>query len=121
MQAVSGRQLPAGRRLRDYGDDDQMYFGLMLGTYGGNKSGGALQEEHRASWRGDEINLQTGQFLATPSTGSIRAALDALRLFGYKHGGSYTDSYNSGNGGDACGLASNTDPLNSFTEGNCST
>ncbi|HNI22113.1 MAG TPA: PilC/PilY family type IV pilus protein [Plasticicumulans sp.] len=118
-QYPDGSYRPVGV-LQDYGDDDQMYFGLMLGTYGGNKSGGALRK-NIASWRGDEINLQTGQFLATPSTGSIRAALDALRLFGYKHGGSYTDSYNSGNGGDACGLASNTDPLNSFTEGNCST
>lgn len=80
--------------LHKYGETDQIYFGLMTGSYGRNKSGGVLRKN--ASSFTDEVNLATGQF-ATPESGGpgIVATLDAMRIVRYDfREGHYNNSDN---------------------------
>lgn len=105
----NGDYKPVGL-LQDYGDSDQMYFGLLTGSYGANKSGGVLRK-NLSSWR-DEINATTGQFV-TPSSGQgIQRTLSALRIYGYRHS---DGTYFGTTGSDNCSWG-----LSSFSNGNCS-
>jgi len=91
--------------LHDYGEYDQIRFGLMTGSYQRNKSGGVLRK-NVASF-GDEVNTRTdGTFTGVDG---IVATLDRFRITRY----SYSD-----------GLYNNTDNClwgrSSFNEGSCS-
>lgn len=80
--------------LHKYGEDDQIYFGLMTGSYAKNKSGGVLRKN--ASSFTDEVDMATGQFV-TPGDGGpgIVATLDAMRIVRYDFNqGHYNDSDN---------------------------
>ncbi|MGY6555633.1 MAG: pilus assembly protein [Wenzhouxiangella sp.] len=73
--------------LQEFGADGRLRFGLMTGSFSRHVSGGVLRKNMGTF--GDEVNLQTGQFL-NPADSIVRS-LDALRIFGYNHGtGEYT-------------------------------
>ncbi len=104
--------------LQVYGDDDQIFFGLVTGSYTKNISGGVLRK-NAASFT-DEINEADGTF---SSANGIVHNLNKLRLYGYDYSdGTYI-------GRDNCtyqqtglvtsgGSTSQGHPAN---EGNCST
>lgn len=102
-----GNLKPVGL-LQEYGDDSQILFGLMTGSFQHNKSGGVLRKNVSAIT--DEINTDSdGTFKTAPGTGNIINNLDALRVSGYEHNPGY---YNIA---DNCSWG-----LNTFTNGNCS-
>lgn len=103
----NGNYKPAGL-LQKYGENDQMRFGLITGSYGKNKSGGVLRKG--ISNFANEVNKDTdGTFIAID--GLVRS-LNAARLYGY----SYRDGkYDHSSLGDNCPWA-----ISSFTDGNCS-
>jgi type IV pilus assembly protein PilY1 len=104
---VGGSLKPIGV-LQRFGEDGNMDFGLMTGSYSKNLSGGTLRK-NVSSFR-DEINPLTGQFV-TPTTGSIIRSLDVLRLFGYNHD---TGLYSGA--GDDCGVGVRKDQM---VDGRC--
>ncbi|WP_020674726.1 PilC/PilY family type IV pilus protein [Geopsychrobacter electrodiphilus] len=109
-QYPSGDYKPVGL-LQVHGENDNLEFGLMTGSYKKNKSGGVLRKN--ISSISDEINVTTdGTFTAAPSAGSIIATLNKLRLYGYNQS---TGTYNDSGSGDNCSWG-----LSSFTDGNCS-
>jgi type IV pilus assembly protein PilY1 len=83
-------QKPTGV-LHEFGENDQMHFGLMSGSYDRNLAGGVLRKN--VSSFGDEINPETGQF--TSIAGIVRT-IDAFRVQGF--GGNY--QYDCGWPGD---------------------
>lgn len=97
--------------LQVYGDDDQMYFGMMAGTYHRHTNGGELLREMGSMT--DEINVDTnGTFktVASAAGGSVAnnsasGAINAwslYRIVGYYHGdGTYGGEPNF-NSGDKC-------------------
>jgi type IV pilus assembly protein PilY1 len=89
----SGNYKPVGL-LQQYGDDDQIFFGLLSGSYLNNKSGGVLRKNISAF--GDELNVGTdGTFKDAPTSGGIVSSLNLLRMYGYGTNGVYTrDSEN---------------------------
>lgn len=93
-----GNYKPVGL-LQIYGDDEQLLFGLMTGSYTYNKSGGVLRKNVRSML--DEINVDSdGTFKTPPSTGNIVETLNKMRLYGYDHTeGTYNSSLS---GGDNC-------------------
>jgi len=101
-----GNYKPVGL-LQQYGDDDQIFFGLLSGSYLKNKSGGALRKNISAF--GDEVNVGTdGTFKDAPTSGGIVSSLNLLRMYGYNTDGVYTrDAENCSFG------------LNSFLDGRC--
>ncbi|WP_428819016.1 pilus assembly protein [Microbulbifer sp. MCCC 1A16149] len=100
----NGNQKPTGL-LQKYGEDGDILFGLLTGSYGKNKSGGVLRKN--VSSLADEVNVSTdGTF--TSAIGIVKT-LDLLRIYGYD----YDDGvYNSA---DSCPWG-----RSSFTDGNCS-
>tara|TARA_R110002074_G_C12554560_1_gene666953 strand:+ start:2949 stop:7667 length:4719 start_codon:yes stop_codon:yes gene_type:complete len=89
-QYPDGNYKPVGL-LQQYGDDDQILFGLLGGSYLKNKSGGALRKNITPF--SDELNVGTdGTFRTAPSSGSIVDSLNLLRMYGYASGGTYTQS-----------------------------
>ncbi len=101
-----GNSKPIGL-LQEYGDDGQIHFGLMTGSFQRNKSGGTLRKNIGSMT--DEINVTTnGTFKAAPAAGNIIAALSSLRVSGYDHDPGY---YNSS---DNCSWG-----LSSFPNGQC--
>ncbi|MGA9828509.1 MAG: PA14 domain-containing protein, partial [Rhodanobacteraceae bacterium] len=62
--------------MHDYGETDQMMFGLISGSFMHNKQGGVLRKQ-MGSFK-DEINFDTGQFV-TPKKGLI-ATLDGIKI-----------------------------------------
>jgi type IV pilus assembly protein PilY1 len=93
--------------LQQYGDDDQILFGLLSGSYLKNKSGGVLRKN--VSNFGDEVNALTdGTFKAAPSTGGIVNSLNLLRIYGYGTDGLYTRN------AENCSFG-----LSSFADGRC--
>ncbi|MDZ7826812.1 MAG: hypothetical protein U5R48_13290 [Gammaproteobacteria bacterium] len=58
-----------------------MAFGLMSGSYGRNKSGGALRK-NIASFR-DEVDVDGDGTFRSPAGGSIVGAIDRFRVFGF--------------------------------------
>lgn len=106
----SGNYKPTGL-LHEYGENGELQFGLMTGSYQKNKSGGVLRK-NISSFR-DEVNVTTdGTFT---NAAGIVDALDRMRLSRYYYG--------TGNG-DGDGLYNNTDSCpwgqTSFAEGKCS-
>lgn len=70
--------------LQTYGDNDDMRFGLLTGSYNKNKSGGVLRKN--ISSLADEVNSATdGTFKTAPSTGGIISTLNNLRIYGYRN------------------------------------
>lgn len=110
----SGHSKPIGL-LQEYGELDTIHFGLLTGSYGKNKSGGALRKNVGSMT--DEIDPQTGQIInpyknpSRPTLGrkdSIIRTLNALTIYGYNHNdGQYNVS-------DNCAWG-----LSSFTNGRC--
>lgn len=111
---TSNHKKPTGL-LQEFGERQELYFGLITGTYGKNKSGGVLRKNIGDML--DEINTTTnGTFKSAPAAGAIIDTLNKLRLYGYSYNtgdqGSYTMEYG---GGDSCSYQ-----LSSFAEGKCS-
>ena len=67
---------------------DQLYFGLMTGSYSKNVSGGVLRKNIKSFI--DEINPVNGTFM-TGANGIVHN-MDRLRIHGYNYSGSYTSS-----------------------------
>lgn len=87
-QYPSGNHKPVGL-LQQYGDNEEILFGLLSGSYERNKSGGVLRKN--VSGFSDELNVGTdGTFLdSAPATGSIVDTLNVLRMYGYNASGVY--------------------------------
>lgn len=85
----SGAYKPTGI-LHDYGESEQMMFGLITGSQRNNLDGGVLRR-NVLNFK-DEIDPNTGQFLATVN-GIVRN-LDRLRMIGGGYGGGGTDNLN---------------------------
>ncbi len=97
---------PAGL-LQEYGEDDSIYFGLMTGTWGKNKSGGVLRKN--ASSFSDEVN-DDGSFRETPANGGIINTLNQVSIYGYSW---WNGTYNNASVAN-CAWASD-----SFVDGQC--
>ncbi|MFA5983500.1 MAG: PilC/PilY family type IV pilus protein [Methylococcaceae bacterium] len=109
-QYPSGALKPTGL-LQTYGDNDDIRFGLVTGSYGKNKSGGVLRKN--ISSMTDEINVTTdGTFKTVPSAGGIINTLNKLRIYGYRND---DGTYHSTTGSDDCIWG-----INTFTNGQCS-
>ncbi len=74
----NGSYKPTGL-LHDYGESDQMLFGLLTGSYNKNLSGGVLRRA--ISEFSTEINSNTGQFTSTSE--GIVATINKLRIHGF--------------------------------------
>lgn len=100
---TSDHKKPVGV-LQKFGDEDEIQFGLLTGSYLKNKSGGVLRKN--VSSFTDEVNVDTdGTFKATPDAGGIVNALNSFRLVKY----SFSD-----------GLYKDCDwGLTSFGDGSC--
>lgn len=79
----SGSNKPTGL-LQDFGEDGQMHFGLITGSYLNNMSGGVLRK--RMESIASEIVLETGQF--SDVDGIIRT-IDTLAVTGLRSGHDY--------------------------------
>lgn len=109
--------------LQTYGDDGNVHFGLMTGSYGNNKSGGVLRKN--AAPITDEINVDSdGTFKSVPADGGIINTLNKLRIYGYRHNGGTVDTngtYSSqAVGGDNCSADLSLPGSNGFNNGQCS-
>lgn len=79
----SGYYKPTGL-LQDFGEEGQMHFGLITGSYLNNMSGGVLRK--RMDSIASEIDLDTGQF--SDVDGIIRT-IDAFSVVGLRSGHDY--------------------------------
>ncbi|MCP4091352.1 MAG: hypothetical protein GY746_16400 [Gammaproteobacteria bacterium] len=100
--------------LQEYGEDGEIEFGLMTGSFQKNKSGGVLRKN--IGDLADEIIDTNGKFKPAPAAGNIIKNIDALRVSGYKYGGGQ-HKYNDSNADD-CPWAILAE--NGFNEGKCS-
>lgn len=103
-----GNLKPTGL-LHDYGESDQIQFGLLTGSYKKNKSGGVIRKD--ISTFTDEVNhASNGTFT---SVAGIVNTINKFRIHGYLYGDTNSD-----------GLYNNTDTCpwgeSEFAEGNCS-
>jgi len=73
----NGSYKPIGL-LQNFGENKSMKFGLLMGSYSKNLSGGVLRK--RISDLSDEINPQTGQFT---SVNGIVSSIDKLKIPGF--------------------------------------
>jgi type IV pilus assembly protein PilY1 len=77
----SGNLKPIGL-LQEYGENDQVEFGLVTGSFSKNTSGGVLRKN--ASSFKDEVNLTTdGSFRTT--TNGIVSTLNRIKVYGYRY------------------------------------
>lgn len=67
--------------LQTYGDDDQIHFGLMTGSFARNISGGVLRKN--VSSFTDEVNESDGTFVA--GVNGVVHNFDRLRIYGYDY------------------------------------
>ena len=107
-QYPDGNLKPTGL-LHNYGETNQIEFGLLTGSYKKNKSGGVVRKD--ISSFTDEVNEGTnGTYTGT--TGII-TTIDKLRIHGYE----YSDGTGDGryNTTDTCPWGESE-----FNEGNCS-
>lgn len=105
---TAGAVKPVGL-LQKYGDNNQVKFGLITGSYGNNKSGGVLRKN--ISYFSGEVNVTTnGAFVA--GSGGIVDNLNKLRIYGYRHD---DGTYFGTAGSDVCQWA-----RSSFPNGECS-
>ncbi len=81
-----GRNYKPTGLLHDFGESDDMYFGLLTGSYTNNLQGGVLRKAI-SSFR-DEIDLRSGVF---SSTKGIVETLNTLRIDDANNSGSYQD------------------------------
>ncbi|MBF0283244.1 MAG: hypothetical protein HQL51_02170 [Magnetococcales bacterium] len=116
-QYPSGNYKPIGL-LQTYGDNDQMYFGMMAGTYSKHNSGGdlitdigSMTREVATTTDGHFTKVYQGATVpngvndtSTKAEGIINA-WTLFRIYGYKHG-SWTYAA-SGSGSDSCALSVN--------------
>ena len=94
--------------LQEFGEKDDIYFGLLTGSYGANKSGGVLRKNIGSMT--NEIDLDDGTF--SLPTQSIIGTLNRLKIYGYRFDdGTYHSKTNS----DNCIWAKS-----SFVDGDCS-
>ena len=101
-----GNSKPAGL-LQSYGEQGDILFGLITGSYGKNKSGGVLRKN--VADLSDEVAVSTdGRF---NDVDGIVKSLNLLRIYGYD----YDEGIYHASGGDNCQWG-----RNSFTDGNCS-
>ncbi len=73
--------------LHDFGATNQMYFGLLTGSYGNNLYGGVLRSNIESFTR--EVNATTGQFTAVDG---IVSTINKLRVTGFDYGSHAYDS-----------------------------
>lgn len=107
-----GNRKPIGL-LQEYGDDGQIAFGLMTGSFQHNKTGGTLRKNVGPIT--DEINVDTnGTFKTAPAAGNIIGNLSALRISGYCYNCFGAQGTYNSTGGDNCIWG-----LNSFNNGQC--
>ena len=92
--------------LQVYGDPGLIHFGLMMGSYNKNISGGVLRKNVGPFT--NEVNAD-GTFI-TPAGGGIVNALNKTRIYGYYYG----DGTYGGANGDNC-----TFQLTNITQGSC--
>lgn len=90
----NGQYKPTGL-LHEFGENNQMMFGLLTGSFTRNTQGGVLRK-NVSSFR-DEVNSTTGVFT---STNGIVRQIDALRIFGYPG----TDRNSNSNYSDCGGI-----------------
>ena len=94
--------------LQEFGEKDDIYFGLLTGSYGANKSGGVLRKNIGSMT--NEIDLDDGTF--SLPTQSIIGTLNRLKIYGYR----FDDgTYHSNTNSDNCIWAKS-----SFVDGDCS-
>jgi len=79
----SGNYKPTGL-LHDYGESDQMLFGLLTGSYNKNLSGGVLREVIKEF--SGEVDSNTGKFTSTDD--GIVATINKLKIYGFNYTGS---------------------------------
>ncbi|MBU2547542.1 MAG: hypothetical protein KKB20_03940, partial [Proteobacteria bacterium] len=89
-QYPSGVYKPTGL-LQKFGETGRMKFGLLSGSYAKNTSGGVLRKNIGVIT--DEINSNTGQFLAV---NGIIGTMNKLRIKGFRYGGNYDYNENCG-------------------------
>ena len=78
FQYPEGSQKPIGI-LQKYGQNGEILFGLMSGSYAKNKSGGVLRKNMGSI--GDEINVATnGVIKNMPSAGGIIKAINSFKI-----------------------------------------
>ncbi len=94
--------------LQEYGENDKMYFGLITGTYGKNKSGGVLRRNITSF--SAEVYLDTGIFNA--AVAGIVKTLNNIKIVDYIY-------YNSGASSEGTYGSDCDYGLYSFTDGNC--
>lgn len=108
-KSYGGDLKPVGL-LHTFGEEGQLRFGLLTGSYQKNKSGGVLRKN--ISNFADEVDSSTGQFTGVDG---IVSTIDKLRIARYEYGTSNSDGkYNDGDA-DTCPWGQS-----SFAEGNCS-
>jgi len=93
--------------LQVFGDDDQMYFGMVAGSYLGHANGGVLIRNMESL--SDEVNVDSdgtfplvGEFAGGPlknGTGGLMNAWSLYRIVGYN---TETGTYNDSGDGDSC-------------------
>ncbi|TVQ38947.1 MAG: hypothetical protein EA370_05300 [Wenzhouxiangella sp.] len=113
-QYPDGNLKPVGL-LQEFGDNGDIRFGLISGSFQRNTSGGILRRN--IGLMAEEINVNTnGTFRpVNPVEGSIIRAVDSFRMFGYDHNsGQGLYNNNEGGLGDNCPWA-----LNTFNDGRC--
>ena len=105
-QYPSGVHKPIGI-LQRHGEADQMYFGLITGSYTKNLSGGVLR--NNISSISNEIDSDTGEFLYKDdnTVGGIINTIDKLRIIGFDYS---SHTYN-----ENCGLIT----THSLNQGEC--
>lgn len=77
----SGHRKPIGL-LQEFGQEGQMHFGLLTGSYLNNMSGGVLRKPMGSI--ASEIDLQTGQF---EDIAGIISTIDSFRITGFGYNG----------------------------------
>ncbi|WP_084604551.1 pilus assembly protein [Desulfonatronum thioautotrophicum] len=102
-----GNHKPIGL-IQEYGEDGQLLFGLLTGSYTKNKSGGVLRKN--IGNISNEINIDTDGTFKVPAGGNIIDSLDRMRIYGYSH----SDGTYGSASGDYCPFG-----LSSFTDGRC--
>lgn len=98
--------------LQKFGDEDDIQFGLLTGSYMKNKSGGVLRKN--VSSFTDEVNVTTdGTFKAAPNAGGIVNTLNLFRLARYWFGNGQNSADGTYNP-DSCLWS-----MTSFSDGTC--
>lgn len=94
--------------LQRYGDDKQMFFGLITGSYAKNHSGGILRKN--ISSMHDEINIQGNGTFISGAAGIIKT-IDSIQISGWNN---YRTQYLQ-DSADQCGYLAFRSPV----EGEC--